>query len=102
MSNEVLVSGEDLKAFTAEVFTGAGLAPEDAEIEADVLVWANLRGVDSHGVLRIPWYMSHVDNGVMKTQTQYPGHERDGRDHPHRCRSGLRASSHYDGHAPGD
>lgn len=68
VSNEVLVSGEDLKAFTAEVFIGAGLAPEDAEIEADVLVWANLRGVDSHGVLRIPWYMSHVDNGVMKTR----------------------------------
>ena len=67
-SNEVLVGGEDLKAFTAEVFTRAGLAPEDAEIEADVLVWANLRGVDSHGVLRIPWYLSHVDNGVMKTR----------------------------------
>jgi len=40
-----------------------GLPPEDAEIEADVLLWANLRGVDSHGVLRIPWYVESVARG---------------------------------------
>ena len=45
---------EPLKQFTQEVFTAVGLPPQDAEIEAEVLVWANLRGVDSHGVLRIP------------------------------------------------
>ena len=65
MPNEVLVDPDDLKRFTTEVFEHAGMPPGDAEIEADVLVWANLRGVDSHGVLRIPWYIQNVDDGVF-------------------------------------
>jgi LDH2 family malate/lactate/ureidoglycolate dehydrogenase len=63
--NETRVSWETLKAFTKEVFVRVGMPPEDAETEAEVLVWANLRGVDSHGVLRIPWYVSLVDKGLM-------------------------------------
>lgn len=65
MPSEVLVDPDDLKRFTTEVFERAGMPAEDAEIEADVLVWANLRGVDSHGVLRIPWYIQNVDDGVF-------------------------------------
>ena len=42
-----------------------GTSAECAEAEADALIWANLRGVDSHGVLRIPWYLENIDNGVM-------------------------------------
>ena len=65
MPSEVLVDPDDLKRFTTEVFEHAGMPQGDAEIEADVLVWANLRGVDSHGVLRIPWYIQNVDDGVF-------------------------------------
>ena len=57
MPNQLLVDPTDLTRFTAEIFESAGMPREHAEIEADVLVWANLRGVDSHGVLRIPWYV---------------------------------------------
>jgi len=63
--SEVKVSEESLRKFVKEVFVRAGTSPEDAEIEADVLLWANLRGVDSHGVLRIPWYVDNVDRGIM-------------------------------------
>ena len=63
--DEVRVAWEPLKEFTREVFIRVGLPPQDAEIEAEVLVWANLRGVDSHGVLRIPWYLERVDAGQM-------------------------------------
>jgi len=63
--NEVRVAWEPLKAFTREVFVRVGVPPKDAAIEAEVLVWANLRGVDSHGVLRIPWYVEMVDAGQM-------------------------------------
>ena len=62
---EIRVDADALKKFTTEVFTCAGMPPEDAAIEAEVLVWANLRGVDSHGVLRIPWYLDNVDKGWM-------------------------------------
>ena len=62
---EIRIQAHDLQAFTTSVFAAAGMPPEDAETEAEVLVWANLRGVDSHGVLRIPWYLDFVDQGIM-------------------------------------
>ena len=51
--SEKKATWESLKEFTRKVFEKAGLPPEDAELEADALVWANLRGVDSHGILKI-------------------------------------------------
>ncbi|MFQ5997350.1 MAG: Ldh family oxidoreductase [Dehalococcoidales bacterium] len=65
MASELKVSWRQLYEFTREVFTRAGLPPKDAEAEAGALLWANLRGVDSHGVLRIPWYVENIDTGVM-------------------------------------
>ena len=63
--DEVRVAWERLQQFTKEVFVRAGLPPQDAEMEAQVLVWANLRGVDSHGVLRILSYLKRVEMGLM-------------------------------------
>jgi LDH2 family malate/lactate/ureidoglycolate dehydrogenase len=65
MSTQTVVRNEPLKAFTQEVFERVGMPPKDAETQADVLVWANLRGVDSHGVLRVPWYVENVDKKIM-------------------------------------
>ncbi len=65
-SKDVRVAWDALKQFSREVFARVGFIPEGAEAQADVLVWANLRGVDSHGVLRIPWYVQLVDKGQMK------------------------------------
>ena len=62
---EIRVTADALETFTTQVFAQAGLPPQDAATEAEVLVWANLRGVDSHGVLRIPWYLDMVDQGLM-------------------------------------
>lgn len=62
---EARVSWEALQQFTAEIFTRVGMPPEDARCEAEVLVWANLRGVDSHGVLRVHWYVELADKGEM-------------------------------------
>ncbi len=65
-ASEVRVNAEELKRFTKAVFEKAGFTSEGAEHQADVLVWANLRGVDSHGVQRIAWYLELVDKGHMK------------------------------------
>lgn len=60
---DIRVDGNRLRSFTAEVFEQAGLPAEDAAIEAEVLVWANLRGVDSHGVQRVAGYVRSVEAG---------------------------------------
>jgi ureidoglycolate dehydrogenase (NAD+) len=62
---DVRVQAEPLKRFTKDVFVRLGMPERDAETEADVLVWANLRGVDSHGVLRLWSYTEAVGNGYM-------------------------------------
>lgn len=62
------VSAAALERFTREVFTAAGMPPEDAATEAEVLLWANLRGVDSHGVQRIAEYLKAVDAGQMNVR----------------------------------
>ena len=55
----------DLRAFIAAVFGRAGVSPAHAGTVADALVWANLRGVDTHGVTRIPRYVELIDLGEM-------------------------------------
>ena len=45
-----------LKNFTKEVFVKMGVSPEDAEVTADVFIAAELRGLASHGMIRIKDY----------------------------------------------
>ncbi|WP_460925618.1 Ldh family oxidoreductase [Pontibacter brevis] len=43
--------------FTQEVFLHMGCPPKDAKLAAEVLLEADLRGVDSHGVARLSGYV---------------------------------------------
>jgi ureidoglycolate dehydrogenase (NAD+) len=45
--------------------TGAGMPEEDAETIAEILVFADLRGVHSHGVLRVEHYEKRIRAGGM-------------------------------------
>jgi len=65
---EIRVSWESLKKFIGEVFGRAGMSAEDAETMAEVLTWASRRGVDSHGVQLVPWYVEAIDLGHMKVK----------------------------------
>ena len=46
----IFARGDDLKGTVSEVFEKMGVPADDASLAADVLVLADLRGVDSHGV----------------------------------------------------
>ncbi len=50
-------SYEFLQKFTINVFTGMGCPLADAELATDVLLAADLRGIDSHGVARLTSYV---------------------------------------------
>jgi LDH2 family malate/lactate/ureidoglycolate dehydrogenase len=67
---QITIDWHSLWQFTKAVFMAVGLSPGDAATEADVLVWANLRGVDSHGVQRIPMYVRMVEGGLIKPDAQ--------------------------------
>ena len=53
----LLFAAEELHAFTAAVFRHWNMPEADARVVATALVSADLRGVDTHGVARIPSYV---------------------------------------------
>ena len=59
------VSAAALERFTTEIFARVGMPTPEAALVAEVLVWANLRGVDTHGVTRIPRYVELIERGDM-------------------------------------
>ncbi len=59
---------EALKAFTTSVFLAMNCSEADARKGADVLLAADLRGIDSHGVARLSSYVRLWDNGRINTQ----------------------------------
>lgn len=60
-----ILPADQLEGFARNLLAAAGFAPDHAETSARVLVWANLRGADSHGVLRIPRYVEMVSEGKI-------------------------------------
>src|SRR5205814_10000222 len=61
MAQESIRIGKaELSAFVAAIFSAVGLSREHADEWAKMLVWANLRGTDSHGVIRIPRYIDLI------------------------------------------
>ncbi|MBN2475212.1 MAG: Ldh family oxidoreductase [Pirellulales bacterium] len=58
-------STEALTDFAAHLLASAGLGPEEVTTLARSLVGANLRGYDSHGVMRIPQYLEQIAQGEI-------------------------------------
>lgn len=65
-----IVDNDTLRAFAASLLRAGGFASDHAEQTADLLVWANLRGADSHGVLRIPRYVEMVELGIINPKAE--------------------------------
>jgi LDH2 family malate/lactate/ureidoglycolate dehydrogenase len=64
-TNEIYMSAETLKEFVKNAFIKMGFCEEDAELGADSLLWANLRGIDSHGIQRITLFGECMRNGQL-------------------------------------
>src|SRR5215470_8313104 len=62
MSDTITVGKADLQKFATAFLAAAGVSASDAEEWAEVLIWANLRGTDSHGVMRLPRYLDLINN----------------------------------------
>jgi L-2-hydroxycarboxylate dehydrogenase (NAD+) len=58
-----IISFKRLDEFTRNIFTAMGCSPADAKLAASVLLKADLRGIDSHGVARLVGYVRLWENG---------------------------------------
>lgn len=57
---------EELKAKTVAICTAGGIPAGDAEMIADVLVSTDMRGIHSHGVVRLARYLDCIRAGGIK------------------------------------
>jgi LDH2 family malate/lactate/ureidoglycolate dehydrogenase len=64
------IDHQRLNDFATAVYTKQGVPEGDAKLLADTLVQADLWGHQSHGVLRLGWYLDRLRNGVMKPETK--------------------------------
>lgn len=65
MTKSNTIQAADLLELTAGILHNNGLPEPDARIVAESLVDADLRGVSSHGVLRMETYLQRLNNRVM-------------------------------------
>src|SRR5438067_6224649 len=62
------VAVEALSAFVRRVLEAAGLPARDAELVARLMVEADLRGSDTHGVVRLPLYVKRLQAGGINAR----------------------------------
>lgn len=65
MSEHFRLNKDEAHRFCVEVFTEVGISKENAEAIADHLILASLRGVDSHGIIRVPFYLEGLENDLI-------------------------------------
>jgi L-2-hydroxycarboxylate dehydrogenase (NAD+) len=71
MNREVVrVPVAAMRRFVEDAFTSLDVPAEDARICADVLLSADLRGIESHGIGRLKVYTDRIRNGLLSPTTQ--------------------------------
>ncbi|KAK4150646.1 Malate/L-lactate dehydrogenase [Chaetomidium leptoderma] len=68
--SSVQVRHTDAEAFAASLLEAAGVSKKNANIIGRALVQADLRGVESHGINRLPSYLARIRNGVLNPKAE--------------------------------
>lgn len=63
----MVIAHDQLFQFTKSILQAAGCPEKDARLATEVLLSADLRGVDSHGVARLSGYVRLIDKGRVNT-----------------------------------
>ncbi|SJZ32382.1 Ldh family oxidoreductase [Selenihalanaerobacter shriftii] len=56
-----------LREFAESILQEVGLTEENAKTFADSLMYASLRGIDTHGISRLPIYVKRLEKGIMNS-----------------------------------
>ncbi len=66
-----ILMADELRRLLVEIFQGRGVPEAEALIVANALVHANLRGVDSHGVIRVSHYVRRIESKSINPKPQF-------------------------------
>ena len=61
---------EQLRSFAESVLRARNVPQDGAAIVVDCLLYANLSGVDSHGIMRLAHYARRLSNGTIKARPE--------------------------------
>jgi LDH2 family malate/lactate/ureidoglycolate dehydrogenase len=64
------VQSAAMLAFTTEALEACGLPRRDAEIVAGAMIEADLTGVDTHGIARLPQYVPTLQKGAINVRAK--------------------------------
>ena len=73
------LTADQLDRLARQLLSAAGTPEDIAEVVAGSLVGASLKGVDSHGVMQLPWYLEEIAKGNVEPaarpaiETKAPG-----------------------------
>lgn len=70
MSTVIKCDEEVLRSLANRMLQAAGLCADHAATVAAMLVWADARGTESHGVARLPFYVELLSRGQMNGAAQ--------------------------------
>lgn len=65
VQRKIHIAADDARTFVHNVLVANGVSTKNATIVARCLIAADLRGVDTHGMNRIPSYLERIRQGVL-------------------------------------
>jgi LDH2 family malate/lactate/ureidoglycolate dehydrogenase len=70
-NTEIRISFQDLSQFCKNAYVGVGVPDEEASIVSSLLARSDLRGVASHGVMRLPIYIERLEKNYVRKVCQF-------------------------------
>ncbi|KAF4466695.1 alcohol dehydrogenase [Fusarium albosuccineum] len=67
---KIHVAASEARRLVEDILKGNGVSAENASIVARCLIAADLRGVDTHGMNRLPSYMERIRQGVLDAKAE--------------------------------
>ncbi|MFX1411808.1 MAG: Ldh family oxidoreductase [Promethearchaeota archaeon] len=70
LDENIYIDPSLLRNFIRDLFINLEVPEEDADIIADVIISADLRGISSHGVQRLKMYCDRIKKGIYNPKTE--------------------------------
>ena len=79
MTNKLVFTYKELFNFSENLLINSGIKKCDAEIVVKVLIQADLEGIASHGLTRLPIYLERIEKGLINANPNITLEFRSGR-----------------------
>jgi LDH2 family malate/lactate/ureidoglycolate dehydrogenase len=70
-AGSVRADADEARRLVARLFRAANVPDDEADLVGEVLVSADVRGIRSHGVARVPYFLVRVRRGVIQPRPEF-------------------------------